>query len=179
MTRIIVVAASIGMLAACATPSSMSSDQMSTSASVSADASPLSKMTAAEIDSMISKGMTKNQVRAALGEPTSESFTSEGVLWAYANSGQAGFNSSTSRVSESNSGASQRSVGRGLGTIIGGTLGRVARGAGDMAEGMTGRTRTSRSTTQSSGSYGDLDGAYSIGVMFGPNELVESYTIHK
>ena len=159
---IIVAAASLTLLTACSATTGSASQQSSnvipkSSASNSSVTSNPSVMTRQEADSKLSKGMTQDQVRAIFGAPSREGFSSSGVSWTYeklyAGTGD-GFNRQSSSRTVRDSGSSNRSIGRGLGTILGGSLGRVARGAGDLAEGVTGRQSTTDRSSQSSGAYG-------------------------
>lgn len=153
---IIVAAASFTLLTACSATTG-SASQQSSSVMSKPSVSSASAISKQEADMKLSKGMTQDQVRAIFGDPSDIGYTSSGQSWKYeklyAGTGN-GYNSQRSSRSVRDSGSSNRAIGRGLGTMLGGTLGRVARGAGDMAEGVTGRQSTTDRTSQSSGAYG-------------------------
>ena len=180
---IIAAAASLTLLTACSTTTDSASQQSSNVTSKSSASNP-SAMSGKEADSKLSKGMTQEQVRAIFGAPSNERFSSSGPSWTYeklyAGTGD-GFNSQGSSRSVRDSGSSNRAVGRGLGTILGGTLGRVARGAGDLAEGVTGRQSTTDRTSQSSGAYGGGPEVLRPGlrIHFDTSGRIRQYTVEK
>lgn len=81
--RLLSLTASAALLCQCATPDSAAPAASSTSAAAPAPAAASGE----EEDTTLTPGMTKAQVQAKWGEPSSTKVSAQGEVWRYANQG--------------------------------------------------------------------------------------------